>query len=90
MLVEGIRADTCSLQLLEEEAVDSMLEQLAAVGASTRRTWRTAQEGRARRAPAKGICVGHAAAGSEAQDEPEALRRRGPAAAAQTACCTLQ
>jgi len=63
---------------------------LAAVGASTRRTWRTAQEGRARRAPAKGICVGHAAAGSEAQDEPEALRRRGPAAAAQTACCTLQ
>jgi hypothetical protein len=61
---------------------------LAAVGASTRRTWRTAQEGRARRAPAKGICVGHAAAGSEAQDEPEALRRRGPAAATQTACCT--
>ena len=47
------------------------------VGASTRRTRRTAQEGRARRAPAQGISSGHAAAGSGAQDEPEAQRRRG-------------
>jgi len=43
---------------------------LAAVGARTRRTRRTAQEGRARRAAAQGIYSGHAAAGSEAQDEP--------------------
>ena len=50
---------------------------LAAVGARTRRTRQTAQEGRARRAPAQGIYSGHAAAGSEAQDEPEAQRRRG-------------
>ena len=50
---------------------------LAAVGARTRRTRRTAQEGRARRAAAQGIYSGHAAAGSEAQDEPEAQRRRG-------------
>ena len=32
------------------------------------RTWRTTQEGRARRAPAKGACLGHATAGSEADE----------------------